>query len=69
MVSPLHLLYSATHYQEVKSNIKFQCKVGQGTHIFPHQLSTMPPLFGSVNVKNITIIEIAVPASRAYARI
>ena len=38
-------------------------------YIFPHQLNWMPLFFGSVNVKNITIMEIAVPASRAIARI
>ena len=41
---------------------------GLETHVFPHQLSSMPPVFGSVNMKNIMDMEIAVPASRATAR-
>jgi hypothetical protein len=54
---------------EVKSDIESKDKVGWETHLFPHQLSSIPSFFGIINVKNITIVEIAMPASRATERI
>jgi len=53
---------------KVKSDNPVQIKVGSQTHVFPHQLRLIPPGFGNVNVKNIIVTEIAVPVSRATAR-